>query len=175
MFKLTEEIKRKLVKDLSREWYFKDCKFEFNGNLLLNNDAKYGISVMEWCDVPIRISYTQLLKSTKCHFKCVRETQEILEKEICNMDYNTLLKKIIALKLEIPPFDGGIIYREQDQVFQFMVHSICSVGSLDGGLNMYITPTMLEKYGVDVETFFHDVKECYMADGIDILSENYKS
>lgn len=94
MFELTEEMKRKLVKDLSREWYF---------------------------------------------------------------------------------FDGAVTYRVKNQLFQFMVHSVCIVGSLDSGLNMFISPTMLEMHGVDAETFFNDVKECYKADGIDILSEKYKS
>lgn len=175
MFELTEEIKRKLVKDLSREWYFKDCKFEFDGDMLLNNDATYGISVMECSNMPIRISYTQLLKITKCHFKYVRETQEILEKELCSMEYNTLLKKIIVIKSEISSFDGAVTYRVKNQLFQFMVRSVCIVGSLDSGLNMFITPTMLKMHGVDVETFFNDVKEYYKNDGIDILSEEYKS
>ena len=72
-------------------------------------------------------------------------------------------------------FDGGVIYRVQDKVFQFIVHGICTIGSLDNGMNVFITPTMLERHGVDVETFFEDVKKCYNADGIDILSERYKS
>ncbi len=175
MFKLTEEIKRKLVRDLSREWYFKDCRFEFDGTLLLNNDVKYGIAAMDCSDMPDRISYTQLLKITICHFKVVRETQKILEEELCNMEYNILLKKIVALKSEVVSFEGGVVHRVQDKVFQFIVQGIYTVGSLDNEMNVFITPTMLERHGVDVETFFEDIKKCYKADGIDILSERYKS
>ena len=97
MFKFTEEIKSRLVRDLSRQWFFEECEFEFWGNILLNHDKRYGTSVMECEDIPFRFSYTKLLTIVTLHFKNIREIQEEIEKQIVHMSYKEFLKKVKAV------------------------------------------------------------------------------
>ena len=36
-----------------------------------------------------------------------------------------------------------------------------------------ITQDILDAHGVDVDTFFNDVADCYMTDGVDILDDSF--
>lgn len=174
MFKFTEEIKSRLVRDLSRQWFFEECEFEFWGNILLNHDKRYGTSVMECEDIPFRFSYTKLLTIVTLHFKNIREIQEEIEKQIVHMSYKEFLKKVKAVKLEVASFDEGVFYRINNDIFQFIVQGVDLLGSEEDRIAIFITPAILNKHGVDIETFFYDVVGDYKDKGIDILDDSFK-
>lgn len=174
MFKITDEIKSKLVRDLSKQWFFERCEFEFCGNMLLNHDKRYGTSVMEFEDIPFRFSYTKLLTAVTLHFKNVREIQNEIENQIVNMSYKEFLKKVKVVKLEVTSFDEGVFYRINNDIFQFIVQGVDLLGSLEDRIAIFITSAVLKKHGVDIETFFYDVVDDYKGKGIDILDDSFK-
>lgn len=89
------------------------------------------------------------------------------------MSYKEFLKKVKAVKLEIASFNEGVFYRINNDIFQFIVQGVDLLDSEEDRIPIFITPAILNKHGVDIETFFSDVVDDYKGKGIDILDDPF--
>lgn len=173
MFILTNEIKDKLVKDLKRDVRFSDYIFEFQGVVLYCHSDYNGTAQIDFSDVPTRYSYTKLLKGTQLYLLGVRSAYASIKNSLMTISYDAFIKKIKAVKYDIPPVDTSVSYSTNGKVFKFMAYSIYFDETGQHSMYVLITQDILDSHGVNVETFFKDVADCYMKDGVDILDDSF--
>ena len=173
MFILTNEIKDKLVRDLKRDIQFKDHIFEFDGVVLYSHSDYNGTARIDFSDMPTNYSYTKLLKGTQLYLVGVRKAYLSIKNSLETISYKDFIKKIKAVKYDIPPADNGVPYAVNGKVFKFMVYSIYFDETGQHSMYVLITQEILDAHNVDVDTFFNDVADCYMKDGVDILDDSF--
>lgn len=170
---LTNEIKNKLVRDLKREPKFKDSIIYFDGEYLSCISQSNGTVGIDYSDVPNRYSYTKLLKATKAQLNNILHTQSQIREALKNLPYEQFIKKIKAIKLDEPTIDTTFHYKYGKKFFQFTATSICFDETGQHQMQVCITQDVIDAHGVDIETFFKDVADCYMTDGVDILDDSF--
>jgi hypothetical protein len=110
MFILTNEIKNKLVRDLKRDIRFKDHIFEFDGVVLYSHSDCNGTARIDFSDMPTNYSYTKLLKGTQLYLVGVRKAYLSIKNSLETISYKDFIKKVKAVKYDIPPADNGVSY-----------------------------------------------------------------
>lgn len=173
MIILTEELKKKFIRDLSKDPNLSDYTFVFKGHTLHCISQTDGTSLIHYDSIPEYCNYNLMLNSAIDHlckqkyfFKAVRTVFK-------SFDYDTLLQKIHVYKSKERIVDCSCFYEMNGYFFEFDIHAHLFNDPLQEIVAISVTQDVLDAHGVDIDTFFRDVAECYLKDGIDILSDWY--
>lgn len=172
MFRLDNEMKRKLVKNLSREVRIRDYRFEFEGDCLLCYEEDEFLGNVDLSDLPYKYSFNRLLKDTiECLYNLLK-ARSIAKDILMKMSYCELVEKIRAVRVKDTGLSKKVVtYKTDDKVFQFISHMVCFDRDGMHEMDIFITPEILETHKVNTETFFQNVKEKFQKEGIDILAD----
>lgn len=170
MFILTEEIKGKLIRDLSRDIRLRNYTFAFKDSALHCISKTDGTPIINCKDIPHRYSYTALLKFVKSHLYELMSFYNSTRSDLKKIGYEDFVKEIRVYKREKEPIDCLLFCKKDDIYYQFTVEVYCHI--IGKATRVLITQDVLDAHGVDVETFFIDVIDEYTKDGINILDNS---
>lgn len=173
MFNLPIQFKNKLVKDLHKESNLKDAVIYFKDCLLCCSSQDNGTICLDFSELTVRYSYTELLEVTKQQINDILETQLQIKEALKNIPYEQFIKKIKAIKLDKPTIDSTFHYKYGDKLFQFTATSICFDKNGKHQIQVCISKDILDAHNVDADKFFKDVADCYMKDGVNILKDSF--
>lgn len=172
MFILTDDIKAKLVRDLSRNYKLKGFTYEFMGDALFCLHESGTSTLIDYSDIPARFSYNKLLNGTSTHLSNNLITIDNIYHNLKMLSYPAFIKKIKAIKSKAPE-GNAIEYKINGCTFYFTATAIYTDSTGTHQLMVCITPELLETQGVSVDVFFQDVAKCYLDDDVDILDPTY--
>lgn len=172
MFILTDDIKAKLVRDLSRNYKLKGFTYEFIGDALFCVYEGNTNTLIDYSDIPARFSYNKLLTGTATYLSDIPMAINNIYYSLKTISYPAFIKKIKAIKSEAP--DGNVIeYKTNGCTFYFTATAIYTDRTGVHQLMVCITPELLKAHDVSVDVFFQDVAKCYLDDDVDILDPTY--
>lgn len=172
--KLTDEFKRKLVRDLAKDIRLSEFTFVFQDTDLHCISKKNGTTSIHYAnDMPKRCSYTGLLKSVKFYLYEQMVIYDSVRNDLKELSYETLIQNVLVYKRKEQPIDCNCFLVKDNYFFQFTVHTHIFHNTFNEDTDVFITHDVLEAHEVDITTFFNDVADSYMKNGIDILDDSF--
>lgn len=173
MIILTDEIKKKIVRDLSRDIRLSEFSFTFHDTVLHCISKDSGTMTIHYDVIPKHCSYTTLLKCAKQYLYEQMLIYNSVRKDLKEMTYEAFIQTILVYKRKEQPIDCNCFYEKDKNFFQFTVSTEIFRDTFNQEAEVLITHDVLEAHGVDIATFLNDVAKCYMKEGINILDNSF--